>query len=408
MSVGDEYLRDIVHLRVGEHWNDRLKQMIEQANVFQLFWSWNSINSEFVQQEWRYAMTLGHKHFIRPVYWEEPLPELAERDLPPEELKKLHFQKIYPSVFIAREHEVRLSGTQDLNQDETEVLEDTKRYSEKDTSSKTTASSPISIIRWHKKQRYNWLETKTIVGLFCILMTVSYFIYISNGYRMKRILVPSDQKSNAKKQPEHLEEYARRKSLYATEKIEKLPSLSSPVPKRESVFYVKKNIVPPWVHSGNRAFRGENEKAFYGVASASEIKNPDLLRSAADNRAKNEIARILQIYTAALMKDYKTLITEKGMDATFEEAHVEPAINTIVTETITSVEIIDHWQNPETGEFYSKAKLNLKVFNDNLEKIEGIDAKVKDYIKQNEDRIYEELKIEKNNYEVNEQVDINK
>ena len=74
-SLGDEYLRDLTELRSGEVWSDRLFEMIRAADVFQLFWSKNSMSSAFVSQEWRYALSLGRSNFIRPVYWETPLPE---------------------------------------------------------------------------------------------------------------------------------------------------------------------------------------------------------------------------------------------------------------------------------------------------------------------------------------------
>jgi hypothetical protein len=95
-AVGDEYLRDIVHLRTGEVWDERLRQMIEDADVFQLFWSRNSLHSRFVRQEWEHALSLSHKGpgFIRPVYWEDPLPTDPVRGMPPDELRRLHFQRL--------------------------------------------------------------------------------------------------------------------------------------------------------------------------------------------------------------------------------------------------------------------------------------------------------------------------
>ena len=68
--------------------------MIEQADIFQLFWSWNSLESPFVRQEWEHALTLGKAHFIRPVFWEEPLPERHREGLPPSALKRLHFHRL--------------------------------------------------------------------------------------------------------------------------------------------------------------------------------------------------------------------------------------------------------------------------------------------------------------------------
>jgi hypothetical protein len=91
-ALGDEYLRDWVHLRTGEVWNDRLCQLIEQADAFQLFWSWNSMKSQFVRQEYEHALSLNRPSFVRPTYWEDPMP--VAPGLPPDALLRLHFQKL--------------------------------------------------------------------------------------------------------------------------------------------------------------------------------------------------------------------------------------------------------------------------------------------------------------------------
>ena len=93
-ALGHGYLRDVLDLRSGEVWNARLLQMIDQADVFQLFWSSNSMRSSFVRQEWEYALTLNRPLFVRPVYWEEPFPELPAEGLPPERLRRLEFARL--------------------------------------------------------------------------------------------------------------------------------------------------------------------------------------------------------------------------------------------------------------------------------------------------------------------------
>jgi hypothetical protein len=93
-ATGDSYLRDAVSLRSGERWNDQILEMINRADVFQLFWSWNAMASQFVTKEWEYALSLNRKQFVRPVYWDEPLPE--QPGLPPDSLRSLHFQRVYP------------------------------------------------------------------------------------------------------------------------------------------------------------------------------------------------------------------------------------------------------------------------------------------------------------------------
>ena len=93
-SLGDEYLLDARSIRSGEQWAARLEQLIEQADVFQLFWSHNAMRSQFVRREWEHALSLQRAGFVRPVYWEEPLPADPEADLPPAALSELHFSRL--------------------------------------------------------------------------------------------------------------------------------------------------------------------------------------------------------------------------------------------------------------------------------------------------------------------------
>lgn len=104
-ALGDRYLRDAYSLRSGEVWNDKLPDLIREADVFQLFWSHNSMTSPFVEQEWRYALTLNRPEFVRPTYWEDPMP--MGPGLPPPELGRLHFHHLgtttatHPATHIA-------------------------------------------------------------------------------------------------------------------------------------------------------------------------------------------------------------------------------------------------------------------------------------------------------------------
>ncbi len=86
-ALGLEYLRDVTTLRSGQHWNEELMHMIEEADIFQLFWSENAAASKYVEQEWRHALALAQERaaFIRPVYWTQPMPP------PPPELGHIHF-----------------------------------------------------------------------------------------------------------------------------------------------------------------------------------------------------------------------------------------------------------------------------------------------------------------------------
>ncbi|HLY26312.1 MAG TPA: toll/interleukin-1 receptor domain-containing protein [Aggregatilineales bacterium] len=90
-ALGWAVLIDVDTLRSGEVWNDALMGMIDRADIFQLFWSENSAQSQYCKQEWEYALKNGlikGGAFIRPVYWKQPLVP------PPQELEPLHFAYI--------------------------------------------------------------------------------------------------------------------------------------------------------------------------------------------------------------------------------------------------------------------------------------------------------------------------
>ena len=90
-SLGDVYLRDRTTLRSGQEWSEELLKLIDNAHMFQLFWSSNSMRSEYVRQEWEHAVALDRPNFIRPIYWEQPMPRSDNPLLPPSSLRRLHF-----------------------------------------------------------------------------------------------------------------------------------------------------------------------------------------------------------------------------------------------------------------------------------------------------------------------------
>ena len=93
-ALGDRYLQDVLALRAGERWQPRLLELIAEADVFQLFWSTNSMRSQYCQQEWEHALALGRPFFVRPLYWEDPLPEDMALGLPPAGLRQIHFIRV--------------------------------------------------------------------------------------------------------------------------------------------------------------------------------------------------------------------------------------------------------------------------------------------------------------------------
>jgi hypothetical protein len=97
-AIGDQYLQDVLTLRSGEPWPSRLLELIEEADVFQLFWSSNSMRSPHCRTEWEHALALRRPTFVRPLYWEDPFPEAPDLGMPPAQLRSLHFAHLPVTV----------------------------------------------------------------------------------------------------------------------------------------------------------------------------------------------------------------------------------------------------------------------------------------------------------------------
>ncbi len=77
---------DLLSLRRGERWQDRLEAEIERRDVFYLFWSRAASTSEWVDREWRMALAM------RGVDYVDPIPLVSPKEVPPpRELAELHF-----------------------------------------------------------------------------------------------------------------------------------------------------------------------------------------------------------------------------------------------------------------------------------------------------------------------------
>ena len=87
-AFGDRYMRDVRELRSGQKWQPAILELIKEADVFHLFWSSASKDSPYVRLEWEEALRQNKEDFIRPVYWEVPMP-----DRPPE-LEDIQFSEL--------------------------------------------------------------------------------------------------------------------------------------------------------------------------------------------------------------------------------------------------------------------------------------------------------------------------
>ncbi|HNW43965.1 MAG TPA: hypothetical protein PKI19_05620 [Elusimicrobiales bacterium] len=148
---------------------------------------------------------------------------------------------------------------------------------------------------------------------------------------------------------------------------------------------------PAWVNQGSGAFKDGN---FYGVGIATGIKNRALAIDTADSRARAKIAEVFNTYIAKLSKDYMASTTAGDMKDSSEEQNVTDSLKSFTQMNLSGVVIVDHWVDASDGSMFALAKLDVAGVKAQLDKAKELDAKVRDYVKANADKAFDDLAAE--------------
>ena len=151
---------------------------------------------------------------------------------------------------------------------------------------------------------------------------------------------------------------------------------------------------PKWVLKGGGALTDKDGRAFYGVGSATGIKNFSLQRQVADDRARADLAKVFEYYTQSLTKDYQAHTTAASFESSVEEQNSESALKVVVATTLRGVVIIDHFEIPERMEMLSLARLDYDAFKQNVEQaqeFQKLPPQVRADIIKRADKLHEEM-----------------
>jgi len=88
-AAGVDVFLDVIALRAGQQWEEELFENIRQRDIFYLFWSEAARASEWVEREWRYALSEKGLDYIHPI----PLVDPRSAP-PPRELASRHFNDL--------------------------------------------------------------------------------------------------------------------------------------------------------------------------------------------------------------------------------------------------------------------------------------------------------------------------
>jgi hypothetical protein len=148
---------------------------------------------------------------------------------------------------------------------------------------------------------------------------------------------------------------------------------------------------PKWVKKGSGVYNEDNQKAFYGVGSVSGVKNESLAWDTAENRARAEVAKNFETYTAYLMRDYAASTNAADFTKSTEEQNIERAIKTFTATTLNGVRPIERWLDDKSGTYYVLTKLDFNEMKSAMEQSKELNKEVRDFVRKNADRLFERL-----------------
>ena len=158
------------------------------------------------------------------------------------------------------------------------------------------------------------------------------------------------------------------------------------------------NNAPDWVNRGNGAFKDQAGKpVFYGVGILQGVRNIGLAIPAVDDRGRVEIAKIMNSYVTSLGKDYASSVSAGDLSKPSEEQMVTQTHKVFAQFQLHGSMPVDYWvdrSDPKNPVYYSLVKLDMATIQQTLADSKDLDSKVRDYVKANAEKAFDELNAE--------------
>ena len=134
---------------------------------------------------------------------------------------------------------------------------------------------------------------------------------------------------------------------------------------------------PGWVNEGTQAVDNDDGQLLHGVGMAPPMGDTSLQKSTADNRARAEVARILQTFVDSTLNDYTASVGDSA------DMNIEREIRTATKLALSGSRILGHWKHEETGDIYAFAELSIESMDEMIAKADNLSASFKKFYDEN-------------------------
>jgi hypothetical protein len=134
---------------------------------------------------------------------------------------------------------------------------------------------------------------------------------------------------------------------------------------------------PDWVNEGTQAVDNDDGRFVYGVAFAAPLNDESLQTSAADSRARAEVAKMVSTYVDHTLSDYSA---STGDTAT---SSIEQNLSSSTQTVLNGAKIKGRWKDKKTGNIYSFAEMDMKALDDAIAAAGKLSQTFKDFYQKN-------------------------
>ncbi len=146
---------------------------------------------------------------------------------------------------------------------------------------------------------------------------------------------------------------------------------------------------PDWVNEGTQMLNDKGGRLFHGVGSAPNMGDESLQMSTADDRARAEIAKVLNSFLKTASSDYSAMALSGGESV--NEQSVSRQIENLTQINLTGAKIIGRWRDKRTGNIWSVAELDMKHMKETLEKAEQMSPGLRDFLVGEGDTVFDRI-----------------
>jgi hypothetical protein len=147
--------------------------------------------------------------------------------------------------------------------------------------------------------------------------------------------------------------------------------------------------LPPWA-LGKCAESLKNKDALCASGSVQGMSSVSLARSAAEGRARTELARVLQVRVKSMLKDYQSAAQGGQDNATSSEQYIEDTSKQITDVTLSGSRIEETFVS-KTGTFWALVVLDVDTFKDSLKQANELSEQVRAAIIERAQRSFRDL-----------------